>query len=254
MRRFIIAGNWKMNTSLDEAIELARLVEQQVSDLDAVDRVLIPPFPWIVSIGSIIQGSGVTVGAQNCYSESSGAFTGEVSPQMLAPHCSHVILGHSERRHILGETDSQIAAKLAAVLQTDMHAIVCVGETLEEREAGSAQSVVRAQLDSALSIVSPEEMARIVIAYEPVWAIGTGVAASTEDAQEMAAFVRTTVSDRFGGEIGEQVRIQYGGSVKADNAATLMACPDIDGALVGGASLQADEFCAIVQAASEHAN
>jgi triosephosphate isomerase (TIM) len=254
MRRPIIAGNWKMNTSLEEATALARSIEQSTQDFESVDRVLIPPFPWILSVCSIVEGSGITVGAQNCYSESSGAFTGEVSPAMLAPHCSHVILGHSERRHILGETDEHIAAKVDAALETDMTVILCVGETLEERERGNAQDVVRNQLLGGLHNVNASDMARVVIAYEPVWAIGTGVAASTADAQEMAAFLRKTITERFNADVGDATRIQYGGSVKADNAPELMASPDIDGALVGGASLKPDEFCAIIEAAEEQVN
>jgi triosephosphate isomerase (TIM) len=254
MRRYIIAGNWKMNTTLEEARDLARGVRDQASDLTAVQRILIPPFPWILPVSQELEGSGISVGAQNCYSEPAGAFTGEVSAEMLAPVCSHVILGHSERRHVLGETDEEIAAKVTAVLRTGMSVILCVGETLDEREAGSAQQIVQNQLDSALENVSTGDMARIVIAYEPVWAIGTGVAASTDDAQEMAAFVRQKVAERFDVEIADKLRVQYGGSVKSDNAAELMACPDVDGALVGGASLNADEFCGIIRAAAAQQN
>jgi triosephosphate isomerase (TIM) len=250
MRKPIIAGNWKMNTTLEEATALARTVEQNASDHESVDRVLVPPYPWIVPVCSIVEGSGITVGAQNCYSETSGAFTGEVSPTMLAPHCTHVILGHSERRHILGETDEQIAAKVDAVLSTDLTVILCVGETLEERESDRAQDIVSQQLSAGLKNVDAAVMSRVVVAYEPVWAIGTGVAASTEDAQEMAAYVRALIIEQYGDDTGQRVRVQYGGSVKADNAAEILASPDIDGALVGGASLKADEFCAIIEAAS----
>jgi triosephosphate isomerase (TIM) len=254
MRRYIVAGNWKMNSTLNEAKEIARGVRDRASDLTAVQRVLVPPFPWIVPVFQELEGSDISVGAQNCYSEPAGAFTGEVSAEMLAPFCSHVILGHSERRHVLNETDEEIVAKVAAVLRTSMSVILCVGETLDDREAGSAQQVVGKQLESALKSVSTGDMSRIVIAYEPVWAIGTGVAASADDAQEMASFVRQEVAERFDVEIAGKLRVQYGGSVKADNAAELMACPDVDGALVGGASLNADEFCGIIRAAHAQRN
>jgi triosephosphate isomerase (TIM) len=254
MRTAIIAGNWKMNTSLDEARALASAIKEKSSGFDAVQRVLIPPFPWIIPVSKIVAGSDITVGAQNCYSEMSGAFTGEVSPEMLAPHCSHVVLGHSERRHILGETDAQVAAKVNAAIRAGVGVILCVGETLEERESESAQDVVSRQLDSALKSHSAEDMANVVIAYEPVWAIGTGRAASADDAQEMARFVRDRLADRFGGELASTIRIQYGGSVKSDNAPELMACTDVDGALVGGASLDADEFCGIIEAAAQQVN
>jgi triosephosphate isomerase (TIM) len=254
MRQPIIAGNWKMNTSLDEAVTLAQGVRDQSSAHDQVQRVLIPPFPWIIPVSKEIEGSGITVGAQNCYSESSGAFTGEVSPVMLAPHCSHVVLGHSERRHVLGETDTQISAKVSAALNARLSVILCVGETLEEREQGNAERVVSAQLRSGLEGVSNESMANLVIAYEPVWAIGTGVAASTQDAQEMAAFVRAEIDDQYGQSTAAAIRIQYGGSVKGSNAAELLGCEDIDGALVGGASLDADDFSAIIGAAAAQIN
>lgn len=250
MRRIIIAGNWKMNTSLDEAVALAKEVCDAAGGVDDVERVLIPPFPWIVPVRDAVRHSGITVGAQTCYLEESGAFTGEISPIMLAPHCSHVVLGHSERRHILGEKDSDVAARLQAALKTSLRPILCVGESLEEREAGQANAVVERQMRSAIASLSEEEIARVVIAYEPVWAIGTGVAASTDDAQEMAAFVRSTIATLHSRTIAERIQIQYGGSVKSSNADELMACPDIDGALVGGASLDATEFAAIIHAAA----
>lgn len=253
-RSLIIAGNWKMNTSLDEALALARGVREQTDTLDSVERVLIPPFPWILAVVDEVDGSDITVGAQNCYSEQSGAFTGEVAPAMLAPHCSHVVLGHSERRHILGETDDQIAAKVAAALSAGLSVILCVGETLEQREGGQAEQIVARQLQAGLANVSKEEMNDVVVAYEPVWAIGTGVAASTQDAQDMAAFVRATLAGVYDQRIAEAVRIQYGGSVKGENAAELLGSPDIDGALVGGASLNADEFSQIIRVAAAHAN
>jgi triosephosphate isomerase (TIM) len=251
MRRFIIAGNWKMNTSLDEALALAKGVRDAVDNIDDVDRVLIPPFPWIVPVSQALEGSGITVGAQTCFYESSGAFTGEVSPQMLASHCSHVVLGHSERRHILGEDDSAVASRLRAALATSLRPILCVGETLEERASDKANDVVERQLRSAISSLDEADVARTVVAYEPVWAIGTGVAASTNDAQEMAAFVRSTIASLHSQAVADRLQVQYGGSVKSSNAAELMACQDIDGALVGGASLDASEFAAIIRAAAQ---
>ncbi len=253
-RRPIIAGNWKMNTSLDEALALARGVREQTESVDSIERVLIPPFPWILAVHGEVSGSGITVGAQNCYMEQSGAFTGEVSPAMLAPHCSYVVLGHSERRHVLGETDDQVAAKVTAAHSSGLSVILCVGETLEEREAGRAEQIVSQQLRAGLGNVSWGMTQSIVIAYEPVWAIGTGVAASTQDAQDMAAFVRSTLANVFDQKTANSVRIQYGGSVKGDNAAELLGCPDVDGALVGGASLNADDFGEIIRAAAAQVN
>lgn len=243
-----------MNTSFEDATELATKVRNKSTEVESVERVLIPPFPWIIAVGEIVSGSGITVGAQNCHSEAAGAFTGEVAAEMLAPHCSHIVVGHSERRHVFGETDEQVAGKVEAVLRSGASVILCVGETLTERDSGSAHDVVRLQLSSALKGVTDDEMDRVVIAYEPVWAIGTGKAASSDDAQEMAHFVRTTVAERFGQTIANGLRVQYGGSVKSDNAGSLMACPDVDGALVGGASLDSDEFTAIVRAAADQVN
>jgi triosephosphate isomerase (TIM) len=254
MRTPIIAGNWKMNTDLEEAIDLAGGVRDKSESDASVERVLIPPFPWIVPVSQVVDGAGIRLGAQNCYSETAGAFTGEVSPVMLQQHCTYVVLGHSERRHILGETDDQVAAKVAAALGAGLDVILCVGETLDQRNDGEAQDVVARQLKTALNSVSESDISRIVVAYEPVWAIGTGVAASTQDAQDMAAYVRSQIRDRFGDNAALAIRIQYGGSVKADNALELMQCPDIDGALVGGASLNADDFCGIIRAAAAQEN
>ncbi|MEX2426267.1 MAG: triose-phosphate isomerase [Thermomicrobiaceae bacterium] len=254
MRTLIVAGNWKMNTSLDEATRLASDVRSKISAVDNVERILIPPFPWIIPVGEVIAGSGITVGAQNCYSEPSGAFTGEVAAEMLSPHCSHVVVGHSERRHVFGETDEEVAGKVKAVLRSGAGVILCVGETLAERDSGSAQDVVRVQLSRGLEGATDDEMDRVVVAYEPVWAIGTGKAASVDDAQEMAHFVRLTIAERFGQTIANGLRIQYGGSVKSENAHSFMLCPDVDGALVGGASLDSDEFAAIVNAAAGESN
>jgi triosephosphate isomerase (TIM) len=254
MARMIIAGNWKMNTSLAEAVKLAGQLRESLAPLETIERILIPPFPWIVPVHDQVQGSGLKVGAQNCYSEPKGAFTGEVAPEMLAGLCHYVIAGHSERRHVLGETDEVVASKVNAILRAGLRAILCVGETLAEREAGSAETVVGRQLKAGLDGLGPDAMANVVVAYEPVWAIGTGKAASEGDAQTMSEFIRTSLSERFGSQVATDTSILYGGSVKGDNAAGFMACPDVNGALVGGASLDAAEFTAIARSAVDHAN
>lgn len=248
-RTAIVAGNWKMNTSLQQASTIvSRLAELQPTE-STVKRVLIPPFPWIVSLHSAAREAGFLVGAQNCASQDEGAFTGEVSAGMLAPYCSYIIVGHSERRHLLGESDDVVAVKVHAVLRNGVNPIICVGELLEERESGQAKSVVACQLESALGGVTHEQIAKSVIAYEPVWAIGTGRSATPDDAQEMAAFIRSKVGELFDKATSDRVRIQYGGSVNAANAGSLLSLPDVDGALVGGASLKPDDFSAIINAA-----
>ncbi len=249
MRTPIVAGNWKMNTLLEEAksivSELANLQPRE----SITERVLIPPFPWIVPIHDQATATGFSIGAQSCATQDRGAFTGEVSAEMLAPYCRYVIAGHSERRHILGETDDVVAAKVGAILRHGMRAILCVGELLGEREAGNAQEVVKRQLISALDEVSGERFVDIVVAYEPVWAIGTGRAATPDDAQEMAAFIRATLAEIADTSTADAIRIQYGGSVNAGNAEELLSLPDVDGALVGGASLKPGDFSRIIDAA-----
>ena len=254
MRRYIVAGNWKMHTTLTEATDLAAGLRERISGYSDIERVLIPPYPWILPVRDAIAGTDIHIGAQNCYTEPSGAFTGEVSAEMLSAHCSYIIVGHSERRHTIGETNDLIASKVSAVLRAGPRVILCVGETLEEREAGRAERVVSEQVKSALAGRSEQDLDRVVIAYEPVWAIGTGVAASAADAQEMCAFVRSLVDDLFSNSVAGSLRVQYGGSVKGSNAEELLSQPDIDGALVGGASLDADEFAAIVRSASAQVN
>ncbi len=250
MRTPIVAGNWKMNTSLDEASSIVTELAQRQPSTSPIERVIIPPFPWIVPIHQAVVAAGFQLGSQSCATEDKGAFTGEVSAEMLQPFCSYIIAGHSERRHILGETDEIVAAKVKAILRNGVRPILCVGELLDEREANEAQKVVDRQLRSALDGVSPEQMAATVVAYEPVWAIGTGRAATADDAQEMAVFVRTTIGQMFGDVVAASVRIQYGGSVNAGNAESLLSLPDVDGALVGGASLKAHEFSTIIDAAA----
>lgn len=249
-RQPVIAGNWKMNTSLDEAKRLAAAVVSGVKQRPSItaECVLIPPFPWIVPVHDAVSNSGVAVGAQDCATEDAGAFTGAVSAAMLAPLCTYIVVGHSERRHVFGETDATVALKLQAVLRNGAIPILCVGETLDQRDRGSANEVVERQLVSALNEVAPEVVARVVVAYEPVWAIGTGRAASPDDAQNMATQIRSTIHGIADERTAGAVRILYGGSVSPGNACGFVRLADVDGALVGGASLQADSFLAIIDA------
>ncbi len=251
-RRPLISGNWKMNLNHFEALRLVQELSYEISrdDVDAVDISVHPPFTDIRTVQTTLETDRIPffLGAQNCHSESSGAFTGEVSPSMLAKlNVAYVIVGHSERRELFGETDEIVNAKVKAVLAVEMTPILCVGETLEEREAGEAEAKVESQIRASLARIKPESVASMVIAYEPIWAIGTGRTASADDAQAMCATVRAVVRDKFGAGAADEVRIQYGGSVKPVNAAELMTQPDIDGALVGGASLEAASFARIVQ-------
>jgi triosephosphate isomerase len=247
MRKPIIAGNWKMNTSYEEALALSQELVPVLSDHAFIETVLIPPFPWIVPVWQVAEGSIVLVGAQDAAVEDRGAFTGEVSAWMLTPFCSYIIVGHSERRHILGEDDELVAAKLRAVLRNGVRPILCVGELLDEQERGEAQAVVERQLRSGLAGLTREQMLSTVIAYEPVWAIGTGRTAYPPDAQAMAVWIREILAQLAGAEVADAVQIQYGGSVTASNAGGFLELPDIDGALVGGASLKAAEFIGIVE-------
>lgn len=251
-RRPLISGNWKMNLNHFEALRLVQELSYEISrdDVDAVDISVHPPFTDIRTVQTTLETDRIPffLGAQNCHHESSGAFTGEVAPSMLAKlNVAYVIVGHSERRELFGETDEIVNAKVKAVLGAEMTPILCVGETLEEREAGEAESKVETQIRGSLARVKAEDVASLVIAYEPIWAIGTGRTASAEDAQAMCATVRAVVRDKWGDAAADEVRIQYGGSVKPVNAAELMTQPDIDGALVGGASLEAVLFARIVQ-------
>ena len=246
----LIAGNWKMNpASRDEAIALAEAVKAGVGQEAEVHVVVCPPAVFLHEVDVALANSPVGLGGQDMHEAASGAFTGSLSGAMLLDAgCTHVILGHSERRHLLGETDAMVNAKLRAALTAKILPIVCLGELLEERQAGRTEEVVASQLDGSLAGIEPGKMAGIVVAYEPVWAIGTGHVATPEQAQEVHAFLRGRLADRFGRAIADRVIIQYGGSVKPENAAELMACPDVDGALVGGASLKAADFLGIVAA------
>jgi triosephosphate isomerase len=246
MRRPILAANWKMHKTAAEAVGFVEKFLPLVSGDDAVDVVIAPPFTALQRLGQALVGSALELAAQNVNPEEQGAFTGEVAPAMLAElGCRYTIVGHSERRALYGETDSLIASKAAALLAHGIRPIVCVGETLEEREAERTFDVVRGQLAGSLAGLPAGAGEELVIAYEPVWAIGTGRTATPEMAQEVHAFIREQIAVPFGGA-GQRVRIQYGGSVKPDNVDALMAQPDIDGALVGGASLDPEAFARIV--------
>ncbi|WP_406677615.1 triose-phosphate isomerase [Moorella sp. ACPs] len=245
MRRPIIAGNWKMHNTTEKARELVTLLRPLVGATD-VEVVVCPPFTAIAATVNAAAGSNISVGAQDLFWEDEGAYTGEVSAPMLKDlGCRYVIIGHSERRQYFGETDATVNKKLHAALRHGLVPIVCVGETLAEREAGKTLDVVRRQVQEGLKELAAEQVATLVVAYEPVWAIGTGRTATAADAQEVIAFIRETLSAMYG-EKAQATRIQYGGSVKPENIAELMAQPDIDGALVGGASLDAISFAAIV--------
>jgi triosephosphate isomerase len=250
VRKKFVAGNWKMFTTAATAKQLAAGVVQGVGKDDRVSVAVCPPFPYLALVGEVLRGSPVALGAQNAYTEKEGAFTGEVSPWMLADvGCRYVILGHSERRHKLGESDEFISHKVHAALAAGLRVILCVGETLEERQADRTEAVLQAQLSGSLAGLDAAGLANVVLAYEPVWAIGTGVNATPQQAQEAHAFLRGRIAARFGAEAAGSLVIQYGGSVKPENVASLLHQPDVDGALVGGASLKADQFLAIVRAA-----
>ncbi|RIK66653.1 MAG: triose-phosphate isomerase [Planctomycetota bacterium] len=257
MRRPFVAGNWKMNLDLPSARALVSELRTRLPAAPPIDVAICPSSVYLFPMARAIADSPIRLGAQNCYPEKSGAFTGEISPQMIKETgCTYVILGHSERRHtigpkgpdgrVAGESDEMVAAKCRAVLAAGMIPIVCVGETLEERDKGRAEDVLTRQLAGSLAGVDPAASMDIVIAYEPVWAIGTGRNATPEQAQEAHRHIRGRLAERFGRDAAERMRIQYGGSVKPDNALTLMKCPDVDGALVGGASLKAADFAAII--------
>ncbi len=248
MRKPIIAGNWKMNKNVTEALELVKDLRFRLADVSDVEIVVCPPFTSIYQVYQFLKGSNIKVGAQNCYFENKGAFTGEVSPSMLREAgCTYVILGHSERRQIFKESDELINRKIRAVLNEDMLPILCCGETLEEREKNVTSEVIKKQLTGGLKGFIEDEMLKMVIAYEPVWAIGTGKTASKEQAQEVHKFIRDLIAKLYSQKTADAVRIQYGGSVKPDNVSILMSEADIDGALVGGAALEAESFVKLVK-------
>lgn len=251
MRTPLIAGNWKMNLDRQAAVALAAAVAQRTRELEGVELVVCPPSVYLLPVAEALRGSKIKVGAQNMYHEASGAFTGEVSAAMLLDvGCTFVILGHSERRHLLGETDEAINRKVLAALAAGLTPIVCVGERLEERESGRTAAVIEAQFAGSLASLSAEQMSKVVIAYEPVWAIGTGKVATPAQAEEVHADLRKRIAGRYNAQLAERVRIQYGGSVKPSNAPELLGQKNVDGALVGGASLTADDFVGIAEAAA----
>jgi triosephosphate isomerase (TIM) len=249
-RRSFVAGNWKMNKTPDEARALALDLRKRLEGYNKCDVAVCPTFLSIPAVVETLRGTPIDVGAQNLFWEKSGAYTGEISPGMIvSAGCRYVIVGHSERRQYFGETDETVNKRLKAALANVLKVIVCVGETKEERVSNITHQIVRRQVEAAFLGIMPEQMTDVTVAYEPVWAIGTGLTATPDQAQEIHAFIRGLVKERFGTSIAEELRIQYGGSVKPDNARELLGKPDIDGALVGGASLVAADFEAIVKAA-----
>jgi len=250
MRRPFIAGNWKMNLTRKECVALAQLLAAKVGPTSGVEIAVCPPFVYLDAVAQALVGSAVGLGAQDAYHEPFGAFTGEIcSAQLLDVGCRYVVLGHSERRQFMGETNQAVKLKAAAALVAGLTPIVCVGETLAQREANQTRDVLQEQMAGSLAGFSAEQVAQLVIAYEPVWAIGTGKVATPAQAEEVHADLRRMLETRYNPQLAATVRIQYGGSVKPDNAAELLAQPNIDGALVGGASLKADSFLDIVAGA-----
>lgn len=251
MRKKFVAGNWKMFTTQAVAKKLAQDVVTSLGSNNQVDVAICPPFPYLDTVAQVIKGTQVSLGAQNCYHENEAAFTGEVSPAMLVDiGCKYVILGHSERRHKLGECDILINKKVHAALKAGLKVILCLGETIEERQANKTDAILQTQLEGSLAGLNSACLDSITLAYEPVWAIGTGLNATPQQAQEAHAFIRNWVSKAHCATTAQKLRIQYGGSMKPDNAASLLSQPDVDGGLIGGASLKADQFLAIVQAGS----
>ncbi len=246
----LAVGNWKLHKTIGESLSLVQELKRRIGDSPGCEVVVAPVFTALSAVREALAGSQIGHAAQNVFWETHGAFTGEVSAPLLKDlGCSYVIVGHSERRQLFGETDTHVRKKVRAVLDCDMAPIVCVGETLDERKSGETLGRILSQIDAALDGLEPKALDRVVIAYEPIWAIGTGVTASPEDAEEAQAAIRKRVANTFGGQLAEGMRILYGGSVKPENAASLMKQPDVDGALVGGASLTPDSFAAIVRAA-----
>ena len=243
-----IAGNWKMNKTVGEALDLVRELKTAISGVKGVEVAVAPPFTALYAVHKELEGSSIRLAAQNLYWEEKGAFTGEVSPLMIKEiGCHYVIIGHSERRQFFGETDETVNRRIKAVLFQDLKVIFCIGETLKEREGGKTFSVVERQVEGGLKGLGDKEMKNIVIAYEPVWAIGTGKTATPEQAEEVHRFIREKIEKLYSREVSKEIRIQYGGSVTPENIQGLMIQPNIDGALVGGASLKADSFSKIVR-------
>lgn len=248
MRRPIIAGNWKMNETIDQSLDLVTKLKPEVAKVNDLDIVVCPPYTALFAVGKAIRGTNIFLSAQDIYWEEKGAYTGEVSPVMLTDlGCKYVIIGHSERRQFFGETNQSVNRRVKAALKFNLTPIMCVGERLEEKERGVTEGVVREHITRGLEGLSREEVLKMVIAYEPVWAIGTGKTATPDQAQEVHSFIRGLLGELYDEVIASQVRIQYGGSVKPDNISDLMRQEDIDGALVGGASLDARSFAQIIK-------
>jgi len=244
MRKPLIAGNWKMNTNLSEAAGLVQAMLPELDRIGGVEKVLCPPFISLAAVGELIKGTSVELGAQNMFSEDKGAYTGEVSPIMLIDLCEFVILGHSERRQYFAETDEIVNKKVKKALEFGLNPILCVGERLEDNEAGRTEKIIKGQVQAALAGLNPTS--QLVIAYEPIWAIGTGRAANGKQANATISLVRNTVASLLGSKTAQAIRILYGGSVTGDNISEFIVEPEIDGALVGGTSLKANEFVSIV--------
>jgi triosephosphate isomerase (TIM) len=252
LMKLIIAANWKMHKTAAEACEFCRAFKQAESRFQGVEVVICPPFTALPAVAAELKGSPVKLGAQNMHWEPQGAYTGEIAASMLLEHgVEYVIIGHSERRQLMGETDSDVRKKLKAALESGLKPILCVGETEKEREKGSTEAVLKKQLSGALEGLSPADAQNLVIAYEPVWAIGTGRAASADDAREAAVLIQGWVREALGEKAAAGLRIQYGGSVKAENIGSFVTLASIHGALVGGAGLEADSFSALVEAAGK---
>ena len=252
MRTPFVAGNWKMHKTIAEARHLVSEMVPGLQAISSIDRVICPPFTTLLAVSALLTGTDIALGAQNMHWEVTGAFTGEISPSMVVELCKYVIIGHSERRAYFGETDSTVNLKVQSALSFGIVPIICVGETLQENEAGLTQEVILRQIREGLAKIDIPDGNAFVIAYEPIWAIGTGRAATARGANEViAGIIRSSIADLFGGEVADAVRILYGGSVKAENAADFFLQSDIDGALVGGASLKSPEFVKIAQAAAQ---
>ena len=248
MRKPFVAGNWKMHKTIEEAVALVQELRVVLEGIEGCDVAICPPFPALAAVREALSGSAIGLGAQNMYWEAQGAFTGEVSPRMLEGLCDYVIIGHSERRTLFGETDVMVNRKLHAALGYGLRPILCVGENLQQNRAGETEEFVGGQVRAALTGMTAEQARIITVAYEPIWAIGTGVPATGEGANAIiGGTVRGTLAAMYGDDVAQAIRIQYGGSVKPGNAAEFMAQPEIDGALVGGASLRAADFAEIVR-------
>lgn len=251
MRTPLVAGNWKMNKTVAEARDLVTTMSRPLREIDGVEKVLCPPYIALMAVASLLEGTGIGLGAQNMHWEAKGAFTGEVAANMVKEFCSYIIIGHSERRTYFGETDETVNRKVGAALKAGLTPIVCVGETLDQYESGQTAEVVRRQIKEGLAGIDSADAAKLIVAYEPVWAIGTGKASSGENANQVhQQVIRPALGELFGSQNADTIRILYGGSVTAANASEFFAYADIDGALVGGASLKPDEFVAITKAAA----